>query len=141
MRDHRRIALIIVAGLGIAAGAAGLAPQRALARTGDQGMAEMRTAEQQAGMAANALRLADIHLHLQRALNCLEGPHGRDYRSTAGNPCSGAGAERDLPTGSVDRVRVRKASRLATVGVTFQDFKPAHFTAQAVQAVLQEGTK
>lgn len=36
--------------------------------------------------------------------------------------------------------RTQKAIRLATVGVTFHDFKPAHYTAQAVQAVLEEGT-
>jgi len=36
--------------------------------------------------------------------------------------------------------RTQKAIRLATIGVTFHDFKPAHYTAQAVQAVLEEGT-
>lgn len=104
-------------------------------------MDEMRTAERHAGLAADATEMADIHRHLQHVLNCLEGPHGADYHGAGGNPCSGSGAIRDLPPSSVNRIRVTKAIRLASVGVTFQDFKPAHLTAQAVRAVLEEGTR
>jgi len=86
--------------------------------------------------------LAVVQLHMQRALDCLEGPQGEDYRSIGKDACpAGAGAESDLPAGSVNRIRIYKAIRLGSVGVTFHDFEPAHFTAQAMQAVLDEGTR
>jgi hypothetical protein len=46
-----------------------------------------------------------------------------------------------LPAGSANCIRIEKAIRLATVGVTFHDFKPAHYTAQAAKAVLDEGAR
>jgi len=76
----------------------------------------------------------------QQALNCLEGPRGPDFRRSAGDPCGGAGVVNELPDGSVNKLRVEKAIRLAAVGVTFHDFDPAHYTALAVRAVLAEGT-
>lgn len=107
----------------------------------EPGMAAMRAADAEAALAANAQKLPDVRLHLQRALNCLEGPQGADYRAAAGAPCPGAGAVNELPSNSVNHIRVGKAIRLAVVGVTFHDFKPAHFTAAAVQAVLDEGVR
>jgi hypothetical protein len=104
-------------------------------------MADMRTAEKFASLAADARRLPDVRANLQQALNCLEGSQGPDYRRSAADPCSGSGAIDELPHGSINRVRVEKAIRLATVGVTFHDFDPAHFTARAVRAVLLEGTR
>jgi hypothetical protein len=59
--------------------------------------------------------------------------------TTAIAPCGGAGIVNELPDGSVNKIRVQKAIRLAAVGVTFHDFDPAHFTALAVRAVLAEG--
>jgi hypothetical protein len=105
------------------------------------GLAEMRIAKQHAASAANASDLQRVKVELQQALNCLVGREGGEFRSKAGDPCNGASALRKLPSNSVNRIRVQKAARLATVGVTFHDFKPAHFTAQAVQAVLEEGVK
>lgn len=105
-------------------------------------MVEMRVADEQAALAATARQLDAIRAHLQRVLDCLEGPHGEDYRAISGDACTGdAGAERDLPAGSVNRIRVYKAIRLSAVGITFHDFKPAHYTALAVQAVLDEGVR
>ncbi len=118
-----------------------LVVQFAHAQNGQKGMAEMRMAERQAGLASTATRLPEVRQHLQQALNCLEGAGGSDYRAAAGDPCAGSGAERSLAAHSVNRIRVQKAIRLASVGVTFHDFEPAHFTAQAVDAVLQEGTR
>ncbi len=104
-------------------------------------MREMRIAEQQAAAAAGAQDLQHVRTHLQQALNCLVGRGDREYRPSAGDPCAGASAARNLPRSSVNRIRVQKAIRLASVGVTFHDFKPAHYTAQAVHAVLEEGTR
>jgi hypothetical protein len=104
-----------------------------------RGLYDMRIAAQHALAAAEARDLQQVRSHLQQVLNCLVGRGGGEYRPSAGDPCKGASALRDLPAGSVNKIRVQKAIRLAAVGVTFHDFKPAHYTAQAVQAVLEEG--
>jgi hypothetical protein len=108
---------------------------------GDAGMEAMRAADQEAALAVSAQRLAEVRLHLQLALNCLEGRRGSDYRALAESSCAGVGAVNELPPKSADHVRVEKAIKLAAVGVTFHDFKPAHFAAAAVQAVLDEGVQ
>jgi hypothetical protein len=113
----------------------------ACAQDAQRGMAEMRIAEKYAALAADAQRMEDVRDKLQQTLNCLVGRQGSEYRRSAGDPCSGSGIAQELPDGSPNKVRVEKAMRLAAVGVTFHDFDPAHFTAQAVQAVLLEGTR
>ncbi len=118
-----------------------LLTSHAIAQDHQPGMAQMRTAEKHAALAAAATRLLDVRHHLEQALTCLEGEGGHGYRAAAGGACAGAGAEQRLPASSVNLIRVRKAIHLASVGVTFHDFKPARHTAQAVQAVLQEGTR
>jgi hypothetical protein len=105
------------------------------------GMSEMRTAMEQAAAAADASDLQQVKTKLQQALNCLVGRDAPEYRPSAGDLCKGASALRNLPNGPVNKIRVQKAIRLASVDVTFHDFKPAHYTAQAVQAVLEEGTQ
>ena len=116
-------------------------PLLAYSQKEQPGMAEMRSAESFAALAADAQRREEVRANLQQALNYLEGPQGADFRRSAGDPCSGAGAVRDLPGGSINKIRVEKAIRLAAVGVTFHDFDPAHFTAEAVRAVLREGIR
>jgi hypothetical protein len=104
-------------------------------------MADMRTADRYASLAANASRLSDIRLNLQHVLLCLEGASGPEHQASAPAACSSAGAAAGLPIGSANHIRVEKASKLAAVAVTFHDFRPAHFTALAVQAVLDEGAR
>ena len=104
------------------------------------GMADMRAADRYAALAASASQLSDVRLNLQHVLLCLQG--GGEANDQAPPPaCSGAGAAAGLPAGSANRIRVEKAIKLAAVGVTFHDFKPAHFTALATQAVLDEGAR
>jgi hypothetical protein len=119
---------------------AGVFASPVVAQDRPPGMVQMGAAEKHAGLAAAATRLSDVRHHLQQSLNCLEGGGGPGNRAAAGT-CAGAGAVQRLPASSVNRIRVRKAIHLASVGVTFHDFEPAHHTAQAVQAVLQEGTR
>jgi hypothetical protein len=104
-------------------------------------MDAMRAADREAALAASAQQLAEVRLHLQLALNCLEGHRGPDYRTLGEFSCAGEGAVNELPVKSVNHIRVEKAIKLSAVGVTFHDFKPAHFTAAAVQAVLDEGVQ
>jgi hypothetical protein len=101
----------------------------------------MRIAEEHAANAAKAGDLRTVKKELQQALNCLVGRGGTAYRADVGDPCHGMGASHKLPNQTVNRIRVKKARNLADVGVTFHDFKPAHFTALVVQAVLEEGTR
>ena len=118
-----------------------LVPLFAAAQGNQHGLAAMRTAEIYAAAAASATDLDTVRADLRRVIDCLEGPNGPDYRREVGDPCTGAGAVNDLPNGSVNKIRVEKAIRLLAVGVTFHDFPPAHFTAQAVDAVLREGVR
>lgn len=90
-----------------------------------QGLREMRMAEQHAS-AAKASDLEQVKAHLQQALNCLAGKGESEYRSSAGDPCRGASTFRDLPGNTLNKIRIRKAIRLASVGVTLHDFKPTH---------------
>jgi hypothetical protein len=98
----------------------------------------IRTALQHSALAVNATELPQVRQHLKHVLNCLEGKQGAQYDASGGDPCKGRGALDATPAGSANRVRITKAISLLTVGVTFQDYKPAHYVAQAVQAVLQE---
>jgi hypothetical protein len=113
----------------------------ALAQGAEPGMADMRQADRYAALAASASQLSEVRINLQRVLGCLEGANGPGYHAFAPAACSSAGTAGGLPAGSANRIRVEKATRLAVVGVTFHDFKPAHFTALAVQAVLDEGAR
>jgi hypothetical protein len=133
VRSPLRVSLAILGGLLLADPAPVFAEE--------PGLVEMRIAEQHAAAAGGASNFEQARSELQQALNCLVGREGREFVANAGDPCKGAGALPNLSNGSVNRIRVQKAIRLANVGVTFHDFKPAHFTARAVQAVLEEGTR
>ena len=56
-----------------------------------------------------------------------------------GDRCEGESALLKLPKGAPAGVRARQAVGLASVGMTLEDFKPMHYTALAVRAVLREG--
>lgn len=97
-----------------------------------------RVATIHAGYATQARSVPLIHQHLQHVLNCLEGRGGRDYRTSAGDPCGGRGALATLPGHSADRVRANKSIILARVGVTLHHPGPSHYVAAAVHAILSE---
>ncbi|KEZ76028.1 hypothetical protein [Salinisphaera hydrothermalis] len=100
--------------------------------------APFRIAAEHAGYAAKADKLETIQTHLHHVLNCLEGPPGRDSQAAAGDPCHGKAALDALPHHSANRVRARKAIKAARIAVTLHDEPPAHYLAQAVQAMLTE---
>ena len=103
-----------------------------------QASSPYKTAAEHAGFAAEAKELAQIHLHLHHALNCLEGSKGPDYKKVPENPCTGKGALQTLPKNSPDLIRAEKAIAIARVAVTLHDTKAAHYAAQAVRAILTE---
>jgi hypothetical protein len=96
------------------------------------------TAAEHAGKAAQAKDLGEIHQHLQKVLNCLEGPTGEDFKARAGDPCSGEGALHTLPKGSLNLVRARKVIALAREGVKLREVPAAHYVARAIKAILAE---
>lgn len=105
------------------------------------GMTQMRVAHQHAVAAAQAARLADIRAQLRQVIDCLQGTGSASTPAKTGEArCTGRGALDDLPSGSANRIRADKALRLSRIAVTFHDYRPAHYTALAVQAVIEEAT-
>jgi hypothetical protein len=99
-------------------------------------------AGEHAAFASQVKQVDMIHKHLHHVMNCLEGPTGKDFDASAGNPCEGSkGALQILPKNSPDRTRAQKAIALAQVGVTLHDELASHYVAEAVHAILTEGQK
>ncbi len=96
------------------------------------------TAAEHAARVADTKELTEIHLHLQRVLNCLEGCTGRDHKKVADNPCTDKGELQTLPKGSANLVRSQKAVGIARLGVTLYDVPPTHYVAEAIHAILTE---
>jgi|YelNatPaOPRAMG01_1025707.scaffolds.fasta_scaffold11038_3 hypothetical protein len=98
-----------------------------------------QTAIEHAKLAASSTTLMAIQMHLHHVLNCLEGSKGKDFDLAAGNPCNGKGALANLRKGSADWVRSIHSIALARVGVQVHDKKAAHYIAEAVLSILEEG--
>jgi hypothetical protein len=62
-----------------------------VARASTDLRAEIRVATIHAGLAIEMHALPLVHLHLHHVINCLVGPHGRQFDPRAGNPCHGLG--------------------------------------------------
>ncbi len=52
---------------------------------------QARTAATHAGFAAGGDTMSYVELHLGHALNCIEGPRGRNFNRAWGHPCEGQG--------------------------------------------------
>ena len=74
----------------IAAAFSALIAPAALAQTSNYGN-ETKTAATHAGLAAQAGDLKTVQMHLHHALNCLEGPSGKDFDQSNANPCAKMG--------------------------------------------------
>lgn len=121
------------AGTGMGANAAGSANP-------DQ---EISTALQHAGMSAGSSTIADVHNHLHHVINCLEGPSGEGYDSTAENPCNGqgTGAINDVANNSKERKKLDAAVKEANKGLKEDDLKKAQKYAKDVMKELQDAQK
>lgn len=112
------------------------------AQAGDASNAASRqvaTATAHAGMALGAADLNMVHTHLHHVINCLVGPVGADFDSSAGNPCKGMGngalvdAEGQVAVEGTLHAAVREAKQ--GLGTTKLD--SAHADAQKVLSTLQ----
>lgn len=101
---------------------------------------QVATARAHAMMAANAKSLNKTHLHLHHVVNCLVGPDGADFDSSAGNPCKGMGhgAIVDAAGSSQIMQRLNKALSEAKAGLNSDNEKTAKQAAKKAASVLKE---
>jgi hypothetical protein len=103
--------------------------------------AQLRTAIQHAGFAAGGDSLGYVRLHLGHALNCIEGPAGKNFDRAWGNVCLGQGSGiltdlRSAPGGTPYRAVIEHADALAAAGVAGRDLGEVKAIAKAVGALL-----
>ena len=99
--------------------------------------AEIATAAQHAGLAAAATSLAQTHMHLHHAMNCLVGPKDADFDKTNMNPCAqqGNGAFPDESDQDV-KTKLQNAMSAAADGIASSDEATAKKNAATVQTLL-----
>ncbi len=103
--------------------------------------AQLNTAITHAGFAAKGDSLGYIRQHLGHALNCIEGPNGKNFNRAWGHVCQdqGNGILQDLrvaPGGVSSMIVLEHADSLAAAGVTRTDLAEARMAARATQALL-----
>ena len=99
---------------------------------------EIATAAQHAGLAAAAANLAQTHMHLHHAMNCLVGPRDADFDKTNMNPCAqqGNGAFPDESDPDI-KVKLQNAMSAAADGIASNDEATAKKNAATVQTMLE----
>lgn len=101
---------------------------------------QVATATAHAGMALGAGDVNMVHTHLHHVINCLVGPMGEAFDSSAGNPCKGMGngAIVDAKGEAAIEGTLRTAYREAEEGLQAKTLDRAHADAQKVLSTLQE---
>lgn len=109
---------------------------------GSAAATQVKTAIEHAGYAAKSGQVKMVHTHLHHVLNCLVGKHGQAFYAAAGDPCKGQGngALNDFSGSAAAKTILEQAKSLAEIGVKEDNLKAAQYTAQAVQALLQDAT-
>ena len=100
--------------------------------------AEITTAAQHAGLAAEAPNLTQAHTHLHHAMNCLVGPKDGDFDKANMNPCAqqGAGAFPDESNPDI-KVKLQNAMSLIGDGIASSDEATAKKNAAAAKTALE----
>jgi hypothetical protein len=121
-----------------AAASALLAALSLPAFAGDYGK-EVSTAVDHAGYAAASTTIADAHMHLHHAINCLVGPTGAGFDANEMNPCQGQGDGAIKDTTDVAKQQMLNgAVTKAEAGLATDDLPTAAMDAGAVQAMLKQ---
>ncbi len=136
--------LIIIAALVLGAPAVGSQDRAASLVAQAQGgdvKAQLRTAIQHAGFAAEGDSLGYVRLHLGHTLNCIEGPNGKNFDRGWGNVCQGQGSGimvdlRSIQGGATYRLAIEHADALAAAGVASRDVAEIKIVAKSVGALL-----
>jgi hypothetical protein len=102
---------------------------------------QVRTAITHARFAAESAGLAGVEQHLGHALNCIEGPRGRNFNRAWGHPCEGQGngilVDLRTTAGGADLVLVAEhAGSLAVAGTKSRSLNEARMAARGVGALL-----
>ena len=99
---------------------------------------EIATAAQHAGLAAAAPDLAQTHMHLHHAMNCLVGPRDGDFDKTNMNPCAqqGNGAFPDESNPDI-KVKLQNAMSLVGDGIDSSDEATAKKNAAMAESQLK----
>ena len=99
---------------------------------------EIATAAQHAGLAAAATSLAQTHMHLHHAMNCLVGPKDADFDKNNMNPCAqqGNGAFPDETNPDI-KVKLQNAMSAAADGIASNDEATAKKNAATTQSLLE----
>lgn len=98
---------------------------------------EVTTAATHAGFAAKADKIQMVHTHMHHALNCLVGPNGKGFDSSALNPCknNGNGAIPDSSDAKQKKMLEAAADTLRT-GLSETDMAKAKATATKAETEL-----
>jgi len=99
--------------------------------------AQIATAAQQAGLAANAPDLRQARTYLHQVMNCLVGPRDGDFDKAVPNPCAqqGNGAYADATNPDV-KVKLQTAMSLVADGIAASDEATAKKNAADAQSQL-----
>ncbi|HEV8338535.1 MAG TPA: hypothetical protein VGR25_02625 [bacterium] len=105
--------------------------------------AEVTTAATHAGFAAKGGNFPYVRLHLGHALNCLEGPKGKNFNKSWGNVCEGQGNGilTDLKSAPTLIALARKADGIALKGTKTTSLVEAKSAAQQVAGLLSQIAK
>lgn len=103
---------------------------------------QARTGATHAGFAAAADAAGSVEQHLGHALNCIEGPRGKNFNASWGNPCQGQGdgllvdlrADR---AGASWTLVAEAAQQLALAGIKARDLAQRKNAARGVEALLK----
>lgn len=104
---------------------------------------QVATATVHAGLALRASDVKMVHTHLHHVVNCLVGPLGDAFDSSAGNPCKGMGngATVDAEGNVALEGTLHDAFREAQDGLKTTTLDSAHADAQKVLSTLQAAKK
>ena len=104
---------------------------------------QVATATAHAGMALGATDVNMAHTHLHHVINCLVGPSGHGFDSSAGNPCKGMGhgAIVDAKGHTALEGTLHTAAREAEEGLKTTTLDTAHADAKKVMSTLQKAKK
>ncbi len=102
---------------------------------------QIKTAITHAGFAASGTALGYVQQHLGHALNCIEGPKGKNFNASWGNVCEGQGngilVDLKAATGGAALMpEVEKADSLAVAGIKTKNLDEAKNAAKGVSDTL-----
>ncbi|MCS7173546.1 MAG: hypothetical protein N0A24_09230 [Armatimonadetes bacterium] len=137
----RRIVVAVLAVVGLAAAASASYHEQQPAGGGEPAWkVQARTAATHAGFAAGGDSMSYVEQHLGHALNCLEGPRGRNFNRAWGHVCEGQGILVDL---RADRAGMswilvaEAADELAVKGLRSRDLAQRKNAARGVAELLR----